>query len=290
MSTEISVVPHPNSLAARANKHQLIVIKGWRQWAKSVWDETGQTVDINDPELEGVNVKFDYARMGYLYEGLTACAKFLRWLQDNVPEYDENEIVVSMGMNGNLYPVLPGDDDEICKATVERVNNEARDAYRKTAAYAEQQERQRKDRIAARKNMRKILRELRPNFSYLEMCRWLARFIPAQDTIGHGLNLDFMYMRFERMGYVRGEGVFKPPIKPVGIEAEVRYLVGQVMSFYRPEKPDGFGPCWAHPMLGEMAAKTVRKHLESAIEERKQDEQNSSVDRISIGSNNSNGL
>lgn len=259
-----------NSSAAEQtlNKHQKLVFEAWREWKHHVMDTTNDLVRVVDPKLYGENISFSYGGIGLLTDGLQQGVAFLRWMQDNVKKYDEQKISVFIQMNGKHFPILPGDDLENCKATVERVNEEASAAYRATPAYALHQAELAKYKEDAAENLKNILRELRPDFDYLDMGRWLVRFIEAQDRTGNGLDCAEMYKRFENMGYIRNEGVTDPVTAPVGLEAGIRYVVGQAMSFYNPEDPTGFGPCTAHPMLGEFAAKAVKLHLETAIEEK----------------------
>lgn len=251
------------------NKHQKLVFESWKKWKHHVMDTTNSHVSIHDPKLFGANIEFTYDGMGLLTSGLERGIEFLRWMQDNVKGYDEDKIRVFILMNGKHFPILAADDLENCKATVERVNEEASAAYRKTPAYAIHQAELAKSKAEASENFKSILRELRPDFDYLDMGRWLVRYIAAQDRLGSGLDCAEMYQRFENMGYIRNEGITDPVTKPVGLEASIRYVVGQVMSFYKPEdESKGFGPCSAHPMLGEFAAKAVKLHLESALEEK----------------------
>ena len=273
MTTEI-VKPHPQSLAAQANEHQLIVAKGWVAWRKAVYAETGQGVQVSNPQLEGSDIKMEFAGCGLIADGLMHAVTFLRWLQDNEPAYDETKVRLFIRMNETLYPVLAGDDLDNCKATVERVNEERADAYRKSPKGIEAARKSAAAQEAARLNLDQLIRELRSDFDYLDMGRWLVRYIEGQDRVGSGLDPAMMNARFEQMGYVRGEGVFDPPRKPVGLQADIRYIVGQVMEFYNPKDKVGiFGkPGVAHPLLGEWAATAVRKHLESTIEESVKDE------------------
>lgn len=286
MNTEI-VKPHPNSIAAQASQQQMLIFEGWKNWRKEAWGKTNEGVNIYNPKLCGAAVEFEYAGFGMLYVGVMELAKFARWMQDNVPEYDEDQTMMFVRMNGNLYSALAGDDEQNCKDTIERVNNDAREAYEKTHNYAEQQEKSRIRQEEARVNMEQLVRELRPDFDYLDMGRWLIRFVEGQDRVGSGVDFEYMNSRFEQMGYIRNEGVFVPLVKPVGLTARIRYTVGQIMSFYNPEHPKlGMGgPCTCHPMLGEWAADAVREHLESTIEAGKpKHEQESSVNNRGIGS------
>lgn len=248
-------------------KQQMFVLEAFRDYRGYHWDEHNCSAEISQPELTDDGVFFRFEGMGLLSNGLLELVKFLKFLETEKPKYDPTKCVVSLRMNGKLFPALAGDDEEICKATVERVNDEAAAAYRTTPEYAEAQRQKVIREKNAAENFAQVLRDLRPDFSYLDMGRWLCRYIPAQDAVGSGIDIDEMYQRFENMGYIRNEGVFDPVVTPVGIEARVRYIVGQVMSFHRPEDPNsGFGPCCAHPRLGDFAEEAVRDHLASAIE------------------------
>lgn len=259
---------------SKTTKQQMYVLDAFRSYRGCYWDNHNTSPDISQPSLpDEQSVAFKFAGMGLLSSGLLKLVDFLKYLETHYPKYSPNKCTVYLRMNGKLFPALAGDDEEICKATVERVNEEASAAYRLTPEYAASEAKTTLYKEEAAANLQKILRELRPDFDYLDMGRWLVRFIDAQDRLGNGLDIAEMYKRFENMGYVRNEGVTVPTTKPVGLEAHIRYIVGQVMSFYNPEDPtNGFGPCTAHPMLGEWAANAVREHLETSIETAKEDE------------------
>lgn len=273
MSKEISV-SNSNSeptkeIAYVPTEQQRQVVGIWHAFRLAEFAE-GSDHHVYNPQMNNDgSVSFEWSDIGLLSKGVEGLAKFARFLQDSVPDFDFSATTLYVCMNGTLFPALPGDDEENCKATVERVNRERREAYEKTPEYAASQLRMANERAAAKAEMELVLRDFRMDFDYLEMGRWLARYILTGDRIGAEVDLDEMYSRFERMGYVRNEGVTNPPTKPVGLEASIRYIVGQVMSFHKPEDKNGFGPCVAHPMLGEWATDAVRKHLETSIEEQR---------------------
>lgn len=256
-----------NEVRANASKQQMFVLAAFRDYRKVWWDNHQDSCDITTPELLNADVVFSFEGLGLLYKGLLSLVDFLKYLETYFPDYAPDKCTVYLRMNGKLFPALAGDDEEICKSTVERVNEEYAAAYRLTPEYAASQARMEKSKLDAAENMKQIMHDLRPDFDYLDMGRWLIRFIEGQDRIGSGVDIAEMYKRFENMGYIRSEGVTVPTTRPVGLVANIRYIVGQVMSFYNPEDPDsGFGPCTAHPMLGEWAEKAVREHLETSIE------------------------
>jgi hypothetical protein len=257
----------------KTTKQQMYVLEAWRDYRQVYWDNHNDSPDISQPHMPDENsVAFKFEGLGLLAHGLLKLVDFLKYLETHYPKYSPNKCTVYLRMNGKLFPALAGDDEEICKATVERVNEEASAAYRLTPEYAASQAKMENSKREAAENMKQVLRDLRPDFDYLDMGRWLIRYIAGQDRIGADVDIAEMYTRFENMGYIRNEGVTVPTTRPVGLEANIRYIVGQVMSFHNPEDPDsGFGPCTAHPMLGEWAEKAVREHLETSIETTKEE-------------------
>jgi hypothetical protein len=258
-STEVGYVP---------TKQQCHVVGAWHAFnLKSFENDFGRSRVYNPQFRNDGSVVFEWSDLGLISVGVEGLAEFARFLQDFAPAFDFSETILYVCMNGTLFPALPGDDKENCKATVERVQREKREAYEKTPEYAAAQERKALQEAEADTEMQAVLKDFRMDFDHLDMGRWLARYISAGDRIGAKVDLDEMYSRFERMGYVRNEGVTNPPTKPVGLEASIRYIVGQVMSFHKPEDANGFGPCVAHPMLGEWATDAVRLHLQTSIKD-----------------------
>ncbi|MNV58301.1 hypothetical protein D3C71_1506660 [compost metagenome] len=214
---------------------------------------------IDSPTPQGEDLVFAASRLGGHIGGCVyEVAEFIQHMVNTHKLYAQGKTRFFLHANNEQFEAFYEDTPDVCFKRVDAFYAAKTAAYQASPEYTAEQKALTLRRAANKQRADEIAAQLSPDFSLLELAEWMTRYIPAVNNIGSTTveGVEAIAVQLEAMGYVNGEGVSKTN-PPLTFEQRVRWLAGQLLSYYR----HADGPKAPHEQMAYMAQEAINDHL-----------------------------